>query len=28
MMSSPPQRAKILLKVWMYSGLEHETLEA
>jgi len=27
-MSSPPQRAKILLKVWMYSGLEHETLEA
>jgi len=28
MTSAPPQRAKIWLKVWLYSRLEYEALEA
>jgi len=28
MTSSPPQRAKILAQIWLYSWLEYEALEA
>jgi len=28
MTSSPPQRAKILARIWLYSRLEYEALEA